>query len=38
MFEIWKKKKHFEIEDTHGENHENKGTYGDFVLKKLVFS
>ena len=32
-------KKRFEIEDTYGENHENKDTYGDFVSKKnLVFS
>ena len=30
-------KTRFEIEDTYGGNHENKGTYGGFVLKKNVF-
>ena len=37
MSEIWKKKNRFEIEHTYGENHENQGTYGDFVLKKTYF-
>ena len=30
-------KNRFEIEDTYGGNHENEGTYGDFVLKKPCF-
>ena len=30
-------KTRFEIEDTYGENHENKDTYGDFVSKKTLF-
>ena len=31
------RKNHFEIEDTYGGNHEIKCTYGNFVIKNIVF-